>query len=77
MTFETVESAVVLRLYFFIEVEENLRVRRLLRVGVAASSGSGNGLHLRAEGDALHKRVMVRPRQGQHESVEVICFVLQ
>ena len=62
MTFETVESAVVLRLYFFFEVEEDLRVRRLLRVGDAAASDATNGLHLRAKGHALHKRVMVRPR---------------
>jgi hypothetical protein len=45
-----------------LEGEEDLRVRRFLRVSVAASPGTGNGLHLRAEGDALHKRVMVRPR---------------
>jgi len=62
VTLKTVEPAVVPRLYFFFEVAENLRVRRLLRVGVAASSAPGNRLHLRAEGDALHKRAMVRPR---------------
>ena len=62
MTLSTVEPAVVLRLYFFFDGDEDLRVRRFLRVGVAASSDTGNGLHLRAEGDALHKRVMVRPR---------------
>ena len=64
MTLQTVEPAVVPRLYFFFEAEENLRVRRLLRVGVAvaAASDAGSGLHLRAEGDALHKRAMVRPR---------------